>query len=70
MTGAHVTGAHEMTAEDVSAFLDGLMPQQLAREDTAGAVISVVKDGKVLFAKVSTGSACGQTGIPHYEYRS
>src|SRR5437667_12708920 len=45
------TGSHEMTADDVSAFLDGLMPQQLAREDIAGAVISVVKDGKILFAK-------------------
>src|SRR5207253_2994630 len=44
-------GSHEMTADDVSAFLDGLMPQQLAREDIAGAVISVVKDGKILFAK-------------------
>ncbi len=45
------SGTHEMTADDVAAFLDGLMPQQLAREDMAGAVISVVKDGKVLFAK-------------------
>src|SRR6266481_450278 len=44
-------GTHEMTAEDVSAFLDGIMPQQLAREDIAGAVVSIVKDGKVLFAK-------------------
>jgi len=43
--------AHEMTADDVSAFLDGLMPQQLERENIAGAVISIVKDGKVLFAK-------------------
>ena len=40
-----------MTPEDVGAFLDGIMPQQLAREDIAGAVISVVKDGQVLFAK-------------------
>jgi CubicO group peptidase (beta-lactamase class C family) len=44
-------GTHELTAEDVSAFLDGIMPQQLARDDIAGAVISIVKDGKVLFAK-------------------
>lgn len=44
-------GTHEMTADDVTAFLDGIMPQQLAREDLAGAVISVVKDGKVIFAK-------------------
>src|SRR5579859_5523677 len=42
---------HEMTTDDVGAFLDGIMPQQLARENIAGAVISVVKDGKVLFAK-------------------
>lgn len=41
----------EMTQQDVSAFLDGIMPQQLAREDIAGAVISIVKDGKVIFAK-------------------
>ena len=42
---------HEVTEQDVAAFLDGIMPQQLAREDLAGAVISVVKDGKVIFAK-------------------
>src|SRR5690242_16460659 len=45
------TTAHEMTVDDVSAFLDGIMPQQLERENIAGAVISIVKDGKVLFAK-------------------
>lgn len=44
-------GAHEMTPQDVSAFLDGIMPQQLATADIAGAVISIVKDGKVIFAK-------------------
>ena len=44
-------GTHDLTADDVGAFLDGIMPQQLAREDIAGAVISVVKDGKLLFAK-------------------
>src|SRR5580765_4403434 len=43
--------SHEMTQEDVGAFLDGILPQQLAREDIAGAVVSVVKDGKVLFAR-------------------
>jgi CubicO group peptidase (beta-lactamase class C family) len=41
----------EMTPADVEAFLDGLVPQQLAREDIAGAAISIVKDGHVLFAK-------------------
>ena len=40
-----------MTAADVEAFLDGIVPQQLARENIAGATISVVKDGKLLFAK-------------------
>jgi CubicO group peptidase (beta-lactamase class C family) len=43
--------AHEMTAADLEAFLDGLMPAQLEREDIAGAVIAVVKDGQVIFAK-------------------
>ncbi len=43
--------SHEMTATDVESFLDGFVPMQLERENIAGAVISVVKDGKVLFAK-------------------
>jgi CubicO group peptidase (beta-lactamase class C family) len=42
---------HELTSTDLGAFLDGLMPAQLEREDIAGAVVAVVKDGKVLFAK-------------------
>jgi CubicO group peptidase (beta-lactamase class C family) len=42
---------HELTASDLEAFLDGMMPAQLERENVAGAVISVVKDGKLLFAK-------------------
>src|SRR5258708_36697014 len=41
----------ELTADDVGAFLDGLVPLQLGREDIAGAVIVVVKDGNVLFSK-------------------
>jgi CubicO group peptidase (beta-lactamase class C family) len=43
--------ARELTATDVEAFLDGMMPAQLERENIAGAVIAVVKDGKLLFAK-------------------
>src|SRR5262245_11127929 len=42
---------HEMTPADVEAFLDGFMPMQLQRENIAGAVVLVVKDGRVLFAK-------------------
>ena len=48
---AQPAGGHEMTADDVGAFLDGVMPLQLQREDIAGAVVLVVKDGKVLFAR-------------------
>src|SRR6185436_20102156 len=33
------------------AFLGGLVPQQIKHDDIAGATISVVKDGKLLFAK-------------------
>lgn len=44
-------GVHEMTAVDVESFLDGLVPAQLNQSDIAGVTISVVKDGKVLFAK-------------------
>ena len=42
---------HELTAEDVASFLDGYMPQQIEHADIAGAVIAVVKDGKLLFAR-------------------
>src|SRR5207248_7349339 len=41
----------ELTEADLSAFLDGLVPQQIEKADIAGAVIAVVKDGKVLFEK-------------------
>lgn len=44
-------GSRELTAADVEAFLDGIVPLQLEREDVAGATISIVKDGKILFAK-------------------
>jgi CubicO group peptidase (beta-lactamase class C family) len=45
------TGPHEMTAADVETFLDGLVPLQINQDDIAGVTISVVKDGKLLFAK-------------------
>jgi CubicO group peptidase (beta-lactamase class C family) len=48
---ATATGPRELTAVDLEAFLDGLMPAQLEREDIAGAVVTVVKDGHVLFTK-------------------
>jgi CubicO group peptidase (beta-lactamase class C family) len=48
---ASAPAAPAMTAADVEAFLDGLVPAQLNREDVAGAIVVVVKDGKVLFEK-------------------
>jgi CubicO group peptidase (beta-lactamase class C family) len=45
------SGVHELTAQDLEAFLDGIVPLQLQRDDIAGATIAVVKDGKQLFAK-------------------
>src|SRR5579884_4249570 len=43
--------AAELTAADLESFLDGLMPEQIQHDDIAGAVVAVVKDGKLLFAK-------------------
>lgn len=43
--------AHELTSGDAEAFLDGAVPLGLAREDIAGAVLVVVKDGRVLVSK-------------------
>ena len=42
---------HELTAQDAQAWLDGLMPTALRTARTPGAVISIVKDGQVLFEK-------------------
>ena len=43
--------AHTLTAADAEAFLDGIMPQQLERENIAGATVAIVKDGKLLFSR-------------------
>src|SRR5438067_300639 len=53
MSTPAATAVHgqELTATDLSAFLDGLIPQQIEKADIAGAVVAVVKDGKVLFEK-------------------
>lgn len=42
---------HALTAADLEVFFDGLLPYQIEVNDIAGATVSVVKDGKVLFAK-------------------
>jgi len=41
----------QLMTEDLEAFFDGFIPIELRRDDIAGAVVTVVKDGKVLFAK-------------------
>lgn len=45
------SAGHELTATDVEAFLDGLVPLQLKANDIAGATVAVVKNGQVLFAR-------------------
>src|SRR5215469_12515496 len=41
----------QLAKEDLEAFFDGFIPIELDRDDIAGAVVVVVKDGNVLFAK-------------------
>ena len=42
---------HDLTADDLGAFFDGLITEQIGHADIAGAVVAVVKDGKLLYAK-------------------
>jgi CubicO group peptidase (beta-lactamase class C family) len=39
---------HDLSKTDLDAWLDGFMPYALARDDIAGAVVVVVKDGVIL----------------------
>jgi CubicO group peptidase (beta-lactamase class C family) len=48
---ASATAPHDLTPEDVSAFVDGIVPLEIERGDIAGAVVTIVKDGKVFFAR-------------------
>ncbi|MCO6512008.1 MAG: beta-lactamase family protein [Aridibacter famidurans] len=43
--------ADKLTAADLDAFFEGILPAQLERENIAGATVSVVRDGEVIFAK-------------------
>jgi CubicO group peptidase (beta-lactamase class C family) len=43
--------AHDLNADDLGGFLDGLMPLEIENADIAGAVVAVVKDGKLVLAK-------------------
>ncbi|HEX6405874.1 MAG TPA: serine hydrolase domain-containing protein, partial [Gemmatimonadales bacterium] len=44
-------GVAQLTRSDVQAWLDGFLPYALQRGDVPGAVVTVVKDGEVLFKK-------------------
>lgn len=46
-----LTLSHELTRPDLEAFLDALLPAQLQNRDIAGAVVAVVKEGRLLLAK-------------------
>ena len=41
----------ELTAEDAQAWLDGLVPYALQKNNLAGAVVVIVKNGQILVAK-------------------
>src|SRR5580693_7854313 len=42
---------HPLERADLEPWLDGFMPYAIERGDVAGAVVAVVKNGEVLFAK-------------------
>lgn len=46
----NVTGT-PLTNDDLAAWLDGLLPYAIKQGDIAGGVVSVVKDGRVLFQR-------------------
>ena len=58
------SGEHQLTAEDVNAWLDGKLPDALKDGDIPGAVVSVVKDGQVVTTRgygwADTGASGGQ----------
>ncbi|BDA64712.1 serine hydrolase domain-containing protein [Actinomyces capricornis] len=54
------SGTHELTAQDVNAWLDGQLPDALKNGGVPGAVVSVVKDGQVLTTR---GYGWAQTGV-------
>ncbi|WP_228275129.1 serine hydrolase domain-containing protein [Stakelama tenebrarum] len=50
-TPAPGDGGHALTREDLSAWLDGMMPYALARGEIAGAVVTVVQGDTILFER-------------------
>lgn len=50
-SSSQANGTHDLTADDLSTFFDGLVPFAIQRGDIAGGVVVVVKDGSVLFSR-------------------
>jgi CubicO group peptidase (beta-lactamase class C family) len=50
-TSAAAGATATLDAADLRTFFDGLVPYMLKRNDIAGGVVSVVKDGKLIFAQ-------------------
>jgi CubicO group peptidase (beta-lactamase class C family) len=50
-SSSHAPVGHDLTAADVEAFLDGVIPIEIMGEDIAGATVAVVKDGQPLVVK-------------------
>lgn len=46
-----VEPVRDLTAADLDTFLDGYLPRELQRSGIAGAVVAVVKDGRLLSAR-------------------
>ncbi|HTZ54117.1 MAG TPA: serine hydrolase domain-containing protein [Candidatus Acidoferrum sp.] len=46
---APTQSAHAMTTQDLDAFFGGMVNYAIRRDDIAGAVLVVVKDGKIIF---------------------
>lgn len=57
-------GEHQLTSEDVNAWLDGKLPDALKNGDIPGAVVTVVKDGQVVTTRgygwADTGASGGR----------
>ena len=51
MVPTEPSGAHELTKADLDTWLDGYLPYALRTADIPGAVVTVVKDGKILTAR-------------------
>jgi len=49
--GAPEAGTGTLTSDDVAAFLDGIVPYAIRSGDIAGATVSVVANGQIIFAK-------------------